>query len=714
MHRSTIPLTTIVALLLLANLPLLGGEPAPEPDKKDPPPEAVQLPDVNVTAARGERNPLELPYALDALALDETGGARHRSLPELMAEYPGVLPQKTGHGQGSPFIRGFTGFHTLLLVDGIRLNNSVFRAGPNQYWGTVDTLSVDRMELVRGPSSVLYGSDAVGGTVNAVTLTPTLPEKGQTSSPQLLYRWSGAEGSHTGRVQLEVAEASRGGVVAGLSSKTYGDLIGGNHVGRMEKTGYLEVDADVKAVFTPLENLALIAAVQHVSIADAWRTHKTIYGIAWHGTTVGNEKRRVLDQQRDLGYLRADWKGKEGFLRRVSACLSYHVQQEERERIKASDARDVQGFDVGTVGFSVVAEARTPVGRLSAGLEHYHDGVNSFARTYDSGGALTGVKIQGPVGDDANYDLFGAFLQDELPLGPFFEVTAGLRFTWASAFAGQVEDPVTGNPVEVEDRWSNLSGSLRVLFDPGEGLRFFAGASQGFRAPNLSDLTRLDSARSDEIETPSPSLDPETFLSLELGTKASMKPLDAELSLFYTFLFDGIVRFPTGRMIGSEHEVTKANVGDGYVYGVEARAKLDLGGGFEAAGSLAWMEGMQDTYDGSRNLVRDWMSRLAPLTGRLRLGWEDAKGRLRFEGEVVAAGRAEKLSLRDQSDTQRIPPGGTPGYGLINFRVSARASDAIRFFASAENVTNADYRVHGSGLNGPGTNLVLGVELALP
>ncbi len=99
--------------------------------------------------------------------------------------------------------------------------------------------------------------------------------------------------------------------------------------------------------------------------------------------------------------------------------------------------------------------------------------------------------------------------------------------------------------------------------------------------------------------------------------------------------------------------------------------------------------------------------------GRVSLGWEDSRGRLRVEGEVVATGRADRLSLRDRSDTQRIPPGGTPGYGLLNFRVSARASEAIRFFASAENVTNADYRVHGSGLNGPGTNLILGVELAL-
>jgi len=85
---------------------------------------------------------------------------------------PGVMVQKTGHGQGSPYIRGFTGFRTLLMIDGIRLNNAVFRDGPNQYWNTVDPFSIERLEVVKGPSSVLYGSDAIGGTVNVITRGP--------------------------------------------------------------------------------------------------------------------------------------------------------------------------------------------------------------------------------------------------------------------------------------------------------------------------------------------------------------------------------------------------------------------------------------------------------------------------------------------------------------------------------------------------------------
>ena len=92
-----------------------------------------------------------------------------RTLPEAFRELPGVHVQKTSNGQGSPFIRGFTGFRTLALIDGVRFNNSTFREGPNQYWSNIDAMSLDHLELIPGQGSVLYGSDAIGGTMNVFT-----------------------------------------------------------------------------------------------------------------------------------------------------------------------------------------------------------------------------------------------------------------------------------------------------------------------------------------------------------------------------------------------------------------------------------------------------------------------------------------------------------------------------------------------------------------
>jgi outer membrane receptor protein involved in Fe transport len=80
----------------------------------------------------------------------------------------GVLMQATGRGQASPFLRGVTGQQVLILMDGIRVNNTTFRSGPNQYFNTIDPGQVERIEVIRGAGSVLWGGDAIGGVINVV------------------------------------------------------------------------------------------------------------------------------------------------------------------------------------------------------------------------------------------------------------------------------------------------------------------------------------------------------------------------------------------------------------------------------------------------------------------------------------------------------------------------------------------------------------------
>ena len=111
-----------------------------------------------VTPSRRKQAMLDVPYSVDFVSKERLEQAR--SLPQALRDVPGVMVQETGPAQGSPYIRGFTGFRTLTLVDGIRLNNSVFRDGPNQYAGTIDPFSLSGIEVVKGPSSVLYGKSA--------------------------------------------------------------------------------------------------------------------------------------------------------------------------------------------------------------------------------------------------------------------------------------------------------------------------------------------------------------------------------------------------------------------------------------------------------------------------------------------------------------------------------------------------------------------------
>lgn len=693
-----------------------GASLAAEPTNS--PPAAIEDPlkDVEVyTPTRGPKKPLDLPYATERIT-----GARVRNeamaatLPEALLETPGVMVQQTGHGRGSPYLRGFTGFRTLMLVDGIRLNNSTFRDGPNQYWNTVDALAVDRLEILKGPASVLYGSDALGGTVNALMRGPQYGYgEGVKWGGGAYYRFGSAENAHLGRGEFSGSQEERWGVSLGLSGKTFGDVEGGREVGRQPYTGYEQWDIDTKADYWFSPQTKLTVAFQRTQQEDVKRTHRTIYGLNWEGLTPGMELQHALDQLRALAYARFSHETAHGD--RFHATLSWQ-RQDEFQLIERDDrTRQHNGVDVNTIGLAAQGESPSKFGTWTYGAEHYRDYVDSFQRNFSATGALTSAGIQGPVGDDSIYDLFGLFVQNELALLERLHFIVGGRWTWAQAEARKVRDPQTLTQTSFEDDWMNVSGSGRLVWHPDEAKRWnlYTGASQGFRAPNLSDLTRFDIARSGELETAAFGLKPEDFLSVEVGAKTVQKNWEANAAYYYTFIDDFIVRTPTGATNAGAAEVTKRNAGEGWLHGVELSARAYVGEGFSLFGSVAWQEGEVDSFPTSTaQSVRAPISRLHPLTGLAGVRWDSLNLRLPVFAELfgILTARQDRLSPDDERDTQRIPPDSTPGWATLNARAGYDWKGKARLVAAIENLLDEDYRIHGSGYNQAGRNFKLSVE----
>ena len=669
-------------------------------------PLTYRLDEVLVTASRLPQPAFNAPYAVEVIPRDEIAERSYRTSPEALRNIPGVMVQKTGHGQGSPYLRGLTGYHTLFLVDGIRLNNSVFRSGPNQYWNTVDPLSVDRYEVVKGPGSVLYGSDAVGGTVNALTKGPPRYGDGFDYGGRVYTRFSSAERSQTVRAEAWGTWDDRLGLFLGGSLKNFGDLQGGHAVRRQKDTGYEEWDADLKLEYFLNPDTKLILGHQTVRQDQVPRTHRTIFGLTWEDLTAGTEIAHDLWQDRDLTYAQLEARNLKGWVERARLSLSWHDQYERRERLRTRGRFDEEGVHVGTLGFSAQFESPTPIGRLVYGLDYYHDTVNSHSSTNP---------IQGPVGDDAAYDLLGLFLQDTIPVHDRLDVILAGRYELARARANSVRDPITTGRVRVSDHWDALVGSGRVAYrlDPAGRWNVFAGVSQAFRAPNLSDLTRFDIARTGEQETAAPGLDPERFLSYECGVKAAYDDLSLQLAYFYTDVRDMIVRVPTGAMIGPNIEVTKRNAGDGFIHGVEFGASWRFHPQWTAFGAFAWLDGEVDTFPtASPAKRREPIDRLMPTNGQVGLRWDHPSRKVWAEVVGIFAERQDDLSTADARDTSRIPPGGTPGYAVLSLRTGWGIHKNVNLTFAVENVTNEDYRIHGSGVNEPGRNFVAGLEVA--
>ncbi|HLF95827.1 MAG TPA: TonB-dependent receptor [Methylococcaceae bacterium] len=673
-----------------------------------------KLTTVLVTATRTEKASVDLPYSTNAVTEDEIQHKKlSRTVPEALSQMPGVMVQKTGHAQGSPFIRGFTGFRTLFLIDGIRLNNSVFRDGPNQYWNTVDPLTIQSLEVVKGPSSVLYGSDAIGGTVNAVTRSREQYGDGFSWDRRVYYRFADAENSHVGRAEISGSLNNELGFLFGTSFKSFGDLEGGEHTGRQAKTGYDEHNFDLKAEYWLTPDHKIVLAHQRVNPNDAWRTHRTIFGASFEGTKVGTDKEVSLDQNRELTYLQYQGANLNSWIDRLRLSVSYHLQSEDQLRIRSNLKQERSGFDVRTTGFLAQMDSDSPLGLWTYGVDYYHDEVNSFQNNFSKDGILKSSEIQGPVADDASYDTTGVFIQDDIKLFDSLEFIIGGRYNHIGVDADAVKDVTAGKQTNLSKNWDSAVGSGRAIWhvDDSEHWHVFGGISQGFRAPNLSDLTRSDIARSGELETAAQNLKPEDYVAYEFGVKSGYENFSSQASYFYTDIENMIVRKPTGRTVNGSREVTKANAGNGYIHGVEIGASYRFLPEFTAFGAFTWMHGRVESFPTATSpKTPETIDRLMPTMGNFGLRWDQPGNKLWTEAVVTIAEEQDRLSSADKADNQRIPPGGTPGYTALTLRGGWNPHPDLKLSVALENVTDEDYRIHGSGLNEPGRNFVLAAD----
>lgn len=710
-------------LSLLAPLALSSSVPAPVFQEGDPAPQdgtatdsasspagsSFDLEATVVTATTEADSAFHVPYTVHTI--QESRIDQLRTFPQTLRDVPGVMVQETGAAQGSPFIRGFTGFRTLTLVDGIRLNNSTFRSGPNQYMGTIDPLGIERVEVVKGPSSVLYGSDAIGGTVQVFTKDPMIWDR--EIGGELFTRFATAENYNIQRLELGGALSSDTAWRVGGSRKDFGDVEqGGGTV--LENTGYDEWDADAKVQHLVDDETTLTFAYQRVDIDDAPRTHRTVFAVPFAGSEVGTDLVRDLDQVRELSYVRLNTDAAEADGWTTESTLSYHRQEETRFRERTGDRIERRGFDVQTLGLTSRAARETGLGRLRVGFEYYRDSVDSFTNRFDDQTAAD--DIQGPLADDATYDLGGLYGELEFDVTGNTTVTAGVRGTYARADANEVRNTDTDQQFSLDEDFTAVTGSVRfetrIVDERDNAVSLFGGISQGFRAPSLSDLTRLDGARSNQFESPSPGLDPEDFISYELGLKHRTNDLSFQLAGFLTQGDDLINRIVTGvQNADGEDEVAKENIGETLIGGVELGVAYRLDDAWTAFGNLTWLDGQQETREiVGGPIVESVPSRLMPLTYQAGLRFEPAADSFAIEARWIHADDADRLAPNDENDDTRIPPGGTPGYDVFDVMGSFPLSDGTRLLLGVENITDENYRIHGSGLNRPGRNFVFGAS----
>ncbi len=666
-----------------------------------------------VTASRAVERVSETAYTTSVIGAGVFESLKARTVPEALGLVPGVLVQKTAHGHGSPYIRGFTGRQNLYLIDGIRLNNSSWRGGPVQYANTLDPHAIDRLEVVKGQGSVLYGSDAIGGTVNALSKSSGFRDVANGQAffhGASFHRFDTNSESHVGRLETRFGQGGLYGVTLGISAKNHGD-IRDSAVGLMRHTGYSEQGIDFKLEYAVAGDVTLTLAHQYLNQDDIWRWHSTIHNPGWthdgHVAAPGTYLSRVYDQERSLTYARIEGATQGGAIDRWSATLSWQQQDDSEYQLRTSTDERFQWVDVDTYGLGMQLESDLGPGTLIYGADYYRDEVDSYG---ERNGAVR--RDFRPVADDSRYENLGAFAQYRWRLAEPFTLTAGARYTHAKARLGKFWDPNAG-PAGADRSatrdWDQLVSSLRGIWKIDNCWSLYGGVSQGFRAPNLDDLSGNLTSRSGQTALGNVDVDPEEFTSFELGVRRENETFSLGAAVFYTDIDDVITSVPVAA--GSNTTVT-TNGQDGYIYGIEAEARWRFAPQWTLTGFGSWQDGQTETAAFFGGPVgEEPVSRLMPLTGSLALRWTRPDERLWIEGRVTAAAEADRLSSGDKRDTQRIPTGGTPGYVVASLYGGWQATENALFTLGFENVTDEDYRIHGSGQNEPGFNAIAGLRL---
>lgn len=673
-------------------------------------PADVDLEDLlNTTVVSASRHPqriIESPRSISVITADHLRERNYRTVPEALAELAGVFLQETNYGGGAPTIRGLIGNRVLILIDGVRLNSSTCRLGPNQYLNTIDINQVERIELVRGTRSVLYGSDALGGLINVITRSAEPSPTGAPLRGGFETRMATADQSATGHLSVEYYRQHLG-ILAGLSDKSFGNLRAGDPVGRQSHTGYREMDADLKVTYTISARQAISSSFQRVRQDDVPRTDVLRPGR--NGEPPKDLRNEWKPQQRDLVSIDYQHSAIGSFVTGLQLNASYQTQSEEQERVAAKPpfVRQDEYNDVRTCGVGL--QLNSAIGEhhaLTYGAEYYRDRVRSRRTDVDLASGRRTVNT-GRVADGARYWSEAIFLQDEYrPVEPL-ALNLGIRYSQFSlratsrhARTGEVE--LTSNP-------HALIASANASCRFGAGLYVIGGVGQGFRAPNVDDVTVLGPF-ANGFEIPSAHLDPEEAINYELGVKRQGRRFTGTVFGFlgtYRGLIDrdslpsNDDRRPPG-ITGTIYE--RKNIGRARIHGFEMEGSASLGRGVSWFGAFAWTRG-EDT------VTHLPLTRVPPPSGTAGMRWTPGGDRW-LEAYTSFAAKQSRLSPGDRLD-RRIGATGTSGWATLNLRGGFAVGSPLSLTLGLENIFDLSYRRHGSGFNAPGRNLVAGIRVSI-
>lgn len=698
----------------------------------------ITLNEVVISANRINENSKYVAQPIQVIKSKDIQLTNAQSVADLLMKTTTLTVQKSQQGGGSPMIRGFEASRVLLMIDGVRMNNLIYRSGHLQNVITLDQSILERAEVLYGPSSTVYGSDALGGVIHFYTRNPQLAaDNNLLAKGNAYYRYGKVNSENTVHFDLNIGDNKLGSLTS-LTYSKFGDLKMGTKINPsygeefglrkyyaeringkdsliansdplvQKFSGYSQYDVLQKFIYRPKTGRTHLLNLQYSTSTDIPRYDRLTDA---SGSGLKNAEWYYGPQVRLLAAYNYEAQNIWG-LDNLKLTLSYQdVEESRHDRKFGKSKRNDRIENVGVYGYTLAALKKSGQNEMWFGLDGQLSTLKSTASSYNvKTGEITPLDTRYPDGDNMMHQA-SLYFSHNHKFDSKFVITDGIRIGYSQLKSTFVTKDFFPLPYdEVKQNHLTYSANLGGIWLPTEKWKIALNLSTGYRVPNIDDLSKVfESVAGSKLMVPNPDLKPEKTISADLAiNKQFSNRVVWENSVFYTYYFDAIVTdvftFNGQDSVMYNGEMSRVyasqNKQKAFVYGASSGLRLDAGYGFSLAASVNYVYGriITDTTNAP-------LDHIPPLAGRIGIRYTGKKLNAEFYSNFNGWKHIEDYLKNAEDNENYATPDGMPSWYTLNLAASYKFCNYFTLQAGIDNIMDLQYRVFASGINAPGRNI---------
>ncbi len=706
----------------------------------------VNLNEVVFSANKVEEKASDVPYKIEILKSRQIEFSNPQTSADMLINSGKVFVQKSQAGGGSPVLRGFEASRVLLVVDGVRMNNAIYRAGHLQSIITVDNNMIDRTEVLFGPSSVIYGSDALGGVIHFYTKKPKLQTGDKINfGVNAMTRYSSCNNEATAHVDFNIG-LKKIAFLTSITFSDFGDMRSGNFSNPYDtafgkryyyaerindkdsmlvnkdpniqkQSGYNQIDLMEKILFKQSDKIDHLVNIQYSNSSNIPRYDRLTEfssGILKYAEWYYGPQTRMFASYK-LN-VRSDGK----LFDDMNVIMAYQNIDESRINRRFGSSKKTYQIENVSV-YSLNADLKKVVKEeheLRYGIEATYNNVLSKAHSTN---IKTGVESPSSTRyPDAGSTMnsFAAYVSHSWDISKKLKLYDGVRFSMYGLKANFADTTFFPFPYKTAEQNNNaITGNLGLVAMPGKGWRFSVLGSTGFKSPNVDDLTKVFESSAGILIVPNPDLKPEYTINGELTIEkvCDEDKTKTELTGFYTFLNNSAV-VKNFKLNGNDSilfdgtiskVVAMQNANNAFIYGFSGGFYSDFNDHFSFRSNITFTYGRYNDTENDKVIPLD---HIPPIHGITGLRYKTKK----FESEFYAIyngwKRKKDYSSSGEDNEQYATSVGMPSWITLNVKVAYKIPKNTSVNIGLENILDQHYRYFASGFSAPGRNLVVSLR----